>query len=141
MRAVLFDRERGGYILHPVQVAKYNALLELSREQLAAAIEMNKAIKQQNNKPINTMKKQQIAAGLNGLLTPAPQEPTQATTGAATNGGATRPVSYNLNAELLEKLRYVAFMTHRKNNAVVSEALEKYLTEWEQANGTIKLPQ
>lgn len=84
------------------------------------------------------MSKKTIAAGLNGLLTPAP-ETSQAPTGAAEKS-ATKQVTYNLNAELLERVRYVAFFSHKKNNAVVSEALEKFVTEWEKANGKIQLP-
>lgn len=84
------------------------------------------------------MKKTQIAAGLNGLLTPAPETTKQATPQGATGAG-TRPVCYNLNAVLIEKVRYIAFMEHRKNNAVVSEALEKFVTKWEHANGEINV--
>lgn len=83
------------------------------------------------------MKKNQIAEGLNGLLTPAPDTTAQAPTEAAANGAITRPVTYNLNALLLEKVRYIAFYTHRKNNAIVAEALEQFVTEWEKDNGQI----
>ena len=83
------------------------------------------------------MSKKTIAEGLNGLLaTPAP-ETTQAPTVANTKPAATKQVTYNLNAELLERVRYVAFFSHKRNNAIVAEALEKFVTEWEQANGKI----
>ena len=84
------------------------------------------------------MKKNEIAAGLNGLLkTPTQETPETAPKTAKTGGITTRPVTYNLNALLLEKIRYIAFFSHRKNNAVVAEALEQYVTNWEQANGEI----
>ena len=86
------------------------------------------------------MKKNKVAAGLNGLLTPAPENrPTAAPTEQTQTVTITRPVSYNLNALLLEKIRYIAFVEHRKNNAVVSDALEQYVTEWEAANGKINV--
>ena len=84
------------------------------------------------------MKKNQIAAGLNGLLNAA-TETTKPTTPAAVMGAGTRPVCYNLNPAIIEKIRYIAFMEHRKNNAVVSEALERFVTEWEQTNGKISV--
>ena len=84
------------------------------------------------------MKKHKIAAGLNGLLNAA-TETTKPTTSAAVTGAGTRPVCYNLNPAIIEKIRYIAFMEHRKNNAVVSEALERFVTEWEQTNGKISV--
>ena len=84
------------------------------------------------------MKKNQIAAGLNGLLNAA-TETTKPTTPAAVMGAGTRPVCYNLNPVMIEKIRYIAFMEHRKNNAVVSEALERFVTEWEKTNGKISV--
>lgn len=84
------------------------------------------------------MKKQQIAAGLNGLLNAATETNTpQGTAPGATTNAGTRPVCYNLPPAIIEKVRYIAFMGHRKNNAVVSEALEQYVQEWERANGEI----
>lgn len=84
------------------------------------------------------MKKKEIAEGLNGLLKTPTQETTeQAPKAAQTGGNTTRPITYNLNAELLEKVRYIAFFSHKRNNAVVTEALAKYVEEWEQANGKI----
>ena len=84
------------------------------------------------------MKKNKIAAGLNGLLNAA-TETTKPTTPAAVMGAGTRPVCYNLNPAIIEKIRYIAFMEHRKNNAVVSEALERFVTEWEKTNGKISV--
>lgn len=84
------------------------------------------------------MKKNKIAAGLNGLLNAA-TETTKPTTPAAVTGAGTRPVCYNLNPAIIEKIRYIAFMEHRKNNAVVSEALEQYVTEWENTHGIISV--
>lgn len=79
------------------------------------------------------MKKQQIAGGLNGLLQAAtPQE--QGTTNPAPS---TRPVTYNLTAEVLEKVRYIAFVERKARNAIVGEALAQYTDKWEQANGKI----
>lgn len=84
------------------------------------------------------MKKNVIAEGLNGLLQTPTQETTeQAPKAAKTGVNTTRPITYNLNAVLLEKVRYIAFFTHRKNNAVVAEALEQYVKNWEQSNGEI----
>ena len=88
------------------------------------------------------MKKKVIAEGLNGLLTPAPEKQTNAATATETPKtyrGITRPVTYNLDALMLEKVRYVAFVSHKKNNAVVTEALEAYLAEWEKTNGEINV--
>lgn len=84
------------------------------------------------------MKKNKIAAGLNGLLNAA-TETTKPTTPATVTGAGTRPVCYNLNPAIIEKIRYIAFMEHRKNNAVVSEALEQYVTEWENTHGIISV--
>lgn len=84
------------------------------------------------------MKKNAIQAGLNGLLTPAPE--TQNNTQAGnTTGAGTRPICYNLPPVVIEKIRYIAFMGHRKNNAVVSEALTDYITKYERANGPINV--
>ena len=79
------------------------------------------------------MKKQQIAGGLNGLLQAA-TTPEQLTPNPAPS---TRPVTYNLTAEVLEKIRYIAFMDRKAKNAVVAEALAQYAEQWEQANGKI----
>ena len=84
------------------------------------------------------MKKNKIATGLNGLLNAA-TETIKPTTRAAVMGAGTRPVCYNLNPAIIEKIRYIAFMEHRKNNAVVSEALEQFVTEWEKTNGKISV--
>ena len=85
------------------------------------------------------MKKNQIAAGLNGLLNPATDPPKTTTANTPVTGAGTRPVCYNLNPAIIEKIRYIAFMEHRKNNAVVSEALEQFVTEWEKTNGKISV--
>lgn len=85
------------------------------------------------------MKKNKIAAGLNGLLNAAPGTGNQETNQGATTSAGTRPVCYNLNPAIIEKVRYIAFMEHRKNNAVVNEALERFVTEWERANGEISV--
>lgn len=85
------------------------------------------------------MKKNQIAAGLNGLLKAATDTPKTTTANTPVTGAGTRPVCYNLNPAIIEKIRYIAFMEHRKNNAVVSEALERFVTEWEKTNGKISV--
>ena len=85
------------------------------------------------------MKKNQIAAGLNGLLNAATDTPKTTTANTPVTGAGTRPVCYNLNPAIIEKIRYIAFMEHRKNNAVVSEALEQYVTEWENTHGIISV--
>lgn len=85
------------------------------------------------------MKKDKIAAGLNGLLNAATDTPKTTTANTPVTGAGTRPVCYNLNPAIIEKIRYIAFMEHRKNNAVVSEALEQFVTEWEKTNGKISV--
>ena len=85
------------------------------------------------------MKKNKIAAGLNGLLNAA-TEATKPTTPAAVMGAGTRPVCYNLNPVMIEKIRYIAFMEHRKNNAAVSEALAHSVTEWAHTHALISVP-
>lgn len=82
------------------------------------------------------MSKKQISEGLNGLLkAPTQETPTQGATAAV--HAPTRQVTYNLRAEILEKVRYIAFMDRKKNNGVVSEALEQYVTQWEKEHGEI----
>ena len=82
------------------------------------------------------MKKNASSAGLNGLLTPAP-DTTGTTAEQTTTGAGTRPICYNLPPVIIEKIRYIAFMEHRKNNAVVSEGLAAYIAKWEKTNGEI----
>ena len=84
------------------------------------------------------MKKNVIAKGLNGLLAAAPEVSTQTPTGA-TETAEKKQVTYNLNAELLEKIRYIGFVSKRKNNAIVAEAVENYVNEWEQEHGKINV--
>lgn len=85
------------------------------------------------------MKKNQISAGLGGLLNAATDTTKTKTANSTVTGSGTRPVCYNLNPAIIEKIRYIAFMEHRKNNAVVSEALERFVTEWEKTNGKISV--
>lgn len=85
------------------------------------------------------MKKNQISAGLGGLLNAATDTTKTKTTNSTVTAAGTRPVCYNLNPAIIEKIRYIAFMEHRKNNAVVSEALERFVTEWEKTNGKISV--
>lgn len=83
------------------------------------------------------MKKDEIMAGLSGLLRAPeqlqPQQPQQ----TAQTKGETKAVCYNLPVELIDKVRYVSFVSRQKYNAIVADALTRYLDEWESEHGEI----
>lgn len=86
-------------------------------------------------------RKKMFADGLNGLIqTPdqaTPTTPTPATTEPAapparkrgrprTRDGYTT-VSYNIESELAERIRYCAYLERRKMNEVITDAFKMYL--------------
>ena len=76
------------------------------------------------------MAKKQIAAGLNGLLKSAnPQE--QANPATAPVVRAKTVLSFSVDETLAENIRYIAYYDRRKISAVITEALQKYVSEWE----------
>lgn len=91
------------------------------------------------------MAKKQIQSGLSGLLnlnpTQAPTAPT--TTVAATpeapvrtqgvmksERGTTTRVCYNLNADLVAKIKAIAAYDRKNINEVYNEALAAYIEQW-----------
>ena len=48
--------------------------------------------------------------------------------------------TFIVSAELLRKIKYIAFMDERLQSDVVGEALSNYVLMWEKENGSIKLP-
>ncbi len=82
-----------------------------------------------------------IAAGLNGLLGPAPtstptpearqEQPEQ----AAKQRGNYTTVCYSIPPEIAEKIRYIAYWDRKKLNAVVVEAFEQYAANWNPSTG------
>lgn len=80
-----------------------------------------------------------IAAGLNGLLGPAPastpevrqEQPEQATK----TKGNYKTVCYSIPPELADKIRYIAYWDRKKLNAVVVEAFTQYADNWKPATG------
>lgn len=83
------------------------------------------------------MKKQQIAAGLNGLLKPAENNAPATEADGIQAATETRPVCYNLNPATIRKIRYISLLENRRNNSVVNEALDRFISDWEQSNGKI----
>lgn len=51
-----------------------------------------------------------------------------------------RPTMLRLPEALYEKTRYLAYLEHRSLNMQIEHALETYITEFEKAHGTLKLP-
>ena len=89
-------------------------------------------------------KKKMFADGLNGLI----QTPDQATTTSTTTPASAEPaavppaarkrgrpktrgeyttVSYNIESELAERIRYCAYLERRKMNEVITDAFKMYL--------------
>ena len=71
------------------------------------------------------MAKKQIAAGLNGLLAPTPQEQDNAPV-----KGDKKVVSFSVSTDTDEKLRYVAYYDRKTISAVINEALAAYFESW-----------
>lgn len=85
--------------------------------------------------------KKTVIQGMDALIQSAKnkQDLPQSFQQEPTTAAGTRPVCYNLPPAIIEKIRYIAFIGHRKNNAVVTEALEQYVKEYEHANGEIQV--
>lgn len=73
-------------------------------------------------------KKDNVKAGLNGLLAPA-QEPTTGTTEQKVKGNY-KSVCYSIPTDVAEKIRRIAWYDRRKLGAVVADALEQYIKKW-----------
>ena len=89
--------------------------------------------------------KKQIQGGLNGLLnnrtqattnaatvepTATPQEPVQAHGTMKSERGTTVRVCYNLNADLVAKIKAIAAYDRKNINEVYNEALAAYIESW-----------
>lgn len=82
-----------------------------------------------------------LAAGLNGLLNaPAPvkQAAPERPEPLTESGGKSKTVCYYLDADLIEKIKYIAYWDRRKLNAVVSDALREYADKWKPAAEPLK---
>lgn len=85
-------------------------------------------------------KKEMVMGGLSGLLTPTPtpaptpayvEEPAQELTPKGrkkTDKG--KIVCYNLNSDLVEKIKKIAYYERKKINEVITEALEAHIANW-----------
>lgn len=51
-----------------------------------------------------------------------------------------RPTMLRLNDTMYEKIRYIAYYEHRSINAQIEQALEIYIKNFENQNGSIQLP-
>lgn len=77
------------------------------------------------------MAKKQIAAGLSGLMnTATPQEQAAPDTTATESNGRKTVLSFSVDEQLAENIRYIAYYDRRKISAVIAEALERYVKEW-----------
>lgn len=83
-----------------------------------------------------------IAAGLNGLLSPATSSantPPEAQQGQADKQrGNYITVCYSIPPEIAEKIRYIAYWDRKKINAVVVEAFAQYAANWKPTDATPK---
>ena len=84
------------------------------------------------------MAKKQIQGGLSGLLKPTqaptatvtPEAPVKAQGVMKSERGTTTRVCYNLNAELVAKVRQIAAYDRKNINEVYNEALAAYIESW-----------
>lgn len=78
-----------------------------------------------------------IVGGLDSILNPAPvaqapkAEPIQE---PEAKGERNKAVCYNLNPELIKTVKDIAYWDRKTANAVVTEALERYVTDWNKKN-------
>lgn len=83
-----------------------------------------------------------IAAGLNGLLGPAPastpEAPQDQPEQAVKLKGNYTTVCYSIPPDIAEKIRYIAYWDRKKINAVVVEAFTQYADNWKPEKGTPK---
>lgn len=83
-----------------------------------------------------------IAAGLNGLLGPAPASTPEAHQEQPKQGekqkGNYTTVCYSIPPEIAEKIRYIAYWDRKKINAVVVEAFTQYAENWKPAGESPK---
>lgn len=74
------------------------------------------------------MAKKQIAEGLSGLL--APKTPTEQATKTERGQVERRVVSFSTDAELAEKIDYIAYYDRKAKSTVITEALRAYVAAW-----------
>lgn len=78
-------------------------------------------------------KKDIIRGGLSGLLNTAAQakaEPQPTTRQIKSQRGTTVRVCYNLNTELVQKAKAIAYYDRKNINEVFNEALQAYIKKW-----------
>lgn len=81
------------------------------------------------------MANKKLQQGLNGLLNPTPQE-TQAQEQEQPTTKANKvykAVCYNLHPDIIEKVKYIAYIDRKRANEVVTEALTDYFSKWKPA--------
>ena len=76
------------------------------------------------------MKKDIIAGGINGLLQAPVSTPATPQEKPAKVTGNYKIICTNIRPELAEKLEYIAYWDRKKKNAVINEALEAYVANW-----------
>ena len=77
------------------------------------------------------IKKENVRGGLSGLLNTPTQAPTPTTaTPQEPARGTTTRVCYNLNAELVAKVKAIAAYDRKNINEVYNEALQAYIDSW-----------
>lgn len=75
------------------------------------------------------MKKTQITNGLEDLLNPT----TQPTAPAETTEAKYKTYCFSLSPEVAEKIAYIARYDRKKQNAVLTEAINQYAAAWKPA--------
>lgn len=91
------------------------------------------------------IKKENVRGGLSGLLNPNPTQATAPTVAATpatpeapaqakgvmkSERGTTTRVCYNLNADLVAKVKAIAAYDRKNINEVYNEALAAYIEQW-----------
>lgn len=79
--------------------------------------------------------KKNITTGYSDLLNPTPAEtPAAAQEPAKKAKGNYKTVCYSIDADIAEKMRYIAHYDRKKINVVVVEAFAAYIANWKPTN-------
>ena len=76
------------------------------------------------------MKKTQIATGLTDLLNPTTTPAAAPKEAPATEEVKYKTYCYNLAPDVAEKIAYIARYDRKKQNAVLTEAINQYAAAW-----------